>query len=242
LIGRVGGASIGVAGPRGSGKSTLIREYCEEDSSAADDYEEFEWTSLLYSDLPKHARGDLRCTVAAPVDYVARDFVLHLFAAFCRAVIGRYGRKTRGLSGIARSIFWLRQVWRLLPFLLWRVIFYGGSAAALLYWQNAIARWLAVPSAWVRYTAIVAICVGIFDVVRLFPFELRWALRRVGEGGQKALAAEARKHISRVRYLQTHTSEWSGALSLLRGRLITKFRKEWCLETREPVKSYPREA
>ena len=56
--------------------------------------------------------------VAAPVDYVARDFVLHLFAAFCRAVIGRYGRKTRGLSGIARSIFWLRQVWRLLSFLL----------------------------------------------------------------------------------------------------------------------------
>lgn len=89
LIGRVGGASIGVAGPRGSGKSTLIREYCEGDSSAADVYEEFEWTSGLSSNLQKHAQGDLRCMVATPVDYVARDFVLHLFTAFCRAVIGR---------------------------------------------------------------------------------------------------------------------------------------------------------
>src|SRR6266567_2650438 len=32
----------------------------------------------------------MRCVVAAPVDYVARDFVLHLFAVFCRAVVRRY--------------------------------------------------------------------------------------------------------------------------------------------------------
>jgi ABC-type Mn2+/Zn2+ transport system ATPase subunit len=65
LLGRLAGGSIGVAGPRGSGKSTLVRGYCED---------------------PGYGSGDLRCMVAAPVDYVARDFILHLFATFCRCV------------------------------------------------------------------------------------------------------------------------------------------------------------
>ncbi|HLK02295.1 MAG TPA: hypothetical protein VKU39_20630, partial [Streptosporangiaceae bacterium] len=34
LLERFGGASIGVAGPRGSGKSTLVRQYCQGESAA----------------------------------------------------------------------------------------------------------------------------------------------------------------------------------------------------------------
>ena len=152
LIGRVGGASIGVAGPRGSGKSTLIREYCEEDTSGARDYRKF--------DSAKRTREDLRCVVAAPVDYVAHDFVLHLFATLCRTVIGRCGKKTAA-NRVAQREIWSRRAWQLTSLLLWRAIFYGGSATALLHWKNTIARRLAVPSAWVSYAAVAVICLGI---------------------------------------------------------------------------------
>ena len=96
LLERLDGASIGIAGPRGSGKSTLIRGYCEDGDSAQDDGDAQDdaggiW-NLLFSDIddPSSPRGDLRCMVSAPVDYAARDFVLHLFAVFCRSVIRRY--------------------------------------------------------------------------------------------------------------------------------------------------------
>ena len=207
LIGRVGGASIGVAGPRGSGKSTLIREYCEEDTSGARDYRKF--------DSAKRTREDLRCVVAAPVDYVAHDFVLHLFATLCRTVIGRYGKKTAA-NRVAQREIWSRQAWQLASLLLWRAIFYGGSATALLYWKNTIARRLAVPSAWVSYAAVAVICLGILDVVRVCAPRITWRLRKTSRGNGRALATEARKHLSRIRYLQTYTSEWSGALSLAR--------------------------
>jgi hypothetical protein len=61
------GGSIGLAGPRGAGKSTLIRTIC-----------------------PTVVRGPtVGVVVAAPVDFTAREFILHLFAELCRTVIGR---------------------------------------------------------------------------------------------------------------------------------------------------------
>ena len=209
LIGRVGGASIGVAGPRGSGKSTLLREYCEEGTSPTRDYQK--------SESAGRAWGDLRCVIAAPVDYVARDFVLHLFATFCRAVIGRYGRKIDSITDVTQRAILRRQDRQLASTLLWRAIFYGASATALVYWENTIARWLAVPSAWVWYAAVAVICLAILDAVRVCAPRITRRPRRASRGNGKALAAEARKHLSRIRYLQTYTSEWSGALSLARG-------------------------
>jgi hypothetical protein len=214
LLGRLDGASIGVAGPRGSGKSTLIRGYCEETGSAAAGREEFDLASLLGSGLPGRAGGDLRCVVAAPVDYVARDFVLHLFAAFCRAVIGRYGRKAGDLPGVVLSLFWLSRAWLLVVSLLWRTVLYGGSAAALLHWKHVIARWLSVPTTWVVYAAIAMICAGILGFAWSSARKIRRWVREVGGGDEETLAAIARDHLSRVRFLQTYTSGWSGTLSL----------------------------
>lgn len=70
LLDRLDGASIGVAGPRGAGKSTLIRGYCDEADSSTD---VIGWSSLLGAGLLERSWGDLRCMVTAPVDYVARD-------------------------------------------------------------------------------------------------------------------------------------------------------------------------
>ncbi len=212
LLGRLDGASIGVAGPRGCGKSTLIRRYCDDGGRVQTRPEKFSWNMLLSPDLPNNSRGDLRCHVAAPVDYVPRDFVLHMFAVFCRAVIGRYGRKPGATDRLARGLYWLRRKGWLVVSLLLRTSFYAGPGVVLLYWTHAIAKQISVPSSRVRYAAIGVISVGILSFARSSVKTVRLWGRVAGPGGNKALAVTARRHLARVRYLQTHTSGWSGAL------------------------------
>ena len=73
LMEQLPGGSIGISGPRGSGKTTLIRSFVTGRYSAPDD-------------------ESLAVLVAAPVEYAPREFVLHLFATLCRTVLGRRGR------------------------------------------------------------------------------------------------------------------------------------------------------
>jgi RecA/RadA recombinase len=71
LVGRMPGGSIGIAGPRGAGKTTLIHRLTT-------------WVAAGGESAP--ARG---IVVDAPVDYDAREFVLHVLASLCESVIGR---------------------------------------------------------------------------------------------------------------------------------------------------------
>ena len=215
LLGRFNGASIGIAGPRGPGKSTLIREYTESTSYGSEYYyDDFGWRWLTGSRLPRRVPQDLRCLVSAPVNYAARDFVLHLFATFCRAVIDGYGRKPGEIPVLILAAFWVRGVINLAVSLFWRTLFYGGLATALLYWQHPIARHVFVPSAWVKYAAFAVLCIGTLSFLRAAVAETRFRVRNFRGGGDQTLADAARSHLSRVRFLQTYTRGWSGALSL----------------------------
>jgi hypothetical protein len=195
LLSRVDGASIGVAGPRGVGKSTLIRGYCDDDSGQG-------------------ACDDLCCMVSAPVDYNSQEFVLHLFAVFCRAVIRRYDAAP-GHSLAGAAVWLLRptrtRVRRLLSGV-WAVAF----VAALLHWQQPVAIMIDRPAAWVFYAAIAIAGLELAQVVRATA-RLTW--RRADDGGLNGprLVAAAREHLTRVRYLQTYTSGWSGTLGLPKG-------------------------
>lgn len=66
------GGSIGVAGSRGAGKSSLLRFFCESSEGDGED-------------------DPVRVLVTAPVGYDARDFCLHLAEQFCKEVLGHAG-------------------------------------------------------------------------------------------------------------------------------------------------------
>ncbi|MEU5859261.1 hypothetical protein ABZ799_28445 [Nocardiopsis dassonvillei] len=86
----VGSGSIGVSGPRGVGKTTLLRNFCE--------------NRFAQTNQP-----DLRILIPAPVHYEARDFVIHVFGHLCEAVIANTKKKLprnygKFLLGLLESI------------------------------------------------------------------------------------------------------------------------------------------
>jgi len=73
--------SIGIAGPRGVGKTTLIRWFTSTQASPA----------------------RFGAYVSAPTRYDARDFLLHLFATLCSAVIGETSEtRARPQTGVGK--------------------------------------------------------------------------------------------------------------------------------------------
>jgi hypothetical protein len=75
----IGSGSIGISGPRGAGKSTVLNKFDTRDAA---------WKS----------EQDIRVTVAAPVDYDAREFIIHLFTELCT----RVAAEAHPQDGIAR--------------------------------------------------------------------------------------------------------------------------------------------
>jgi hypothetical protein len=74
--------SFGIAGPRGVGKTTLIRFFATGPGLAD--------RGLVQVDgVTERRRPRLGVVVSAPVQYQARDFVLHLYAELCKRVAGR---------------------------------------------------------------------------------------------------------------------------------------------------------
>lgn len=69
LVNSVRGGSFALAGPRGSGKTNLLHAFCAGTYAKADQ------------------PTDLTVIAAAPVEYVPREFLLHIYAETCRAVL-----------------------------------------------------------------------------------------------------------------------------------------------------------
>ncbi|WP_285609518.1 hypothetical protein [Actinokineospora globicatena] len=79
------GGSIGLAGSRGAGKSTVIEAECE------------------------RAPGTLAAMVSAPVEYSGREFLLHLYAKVCQEVLGPAAEMANGLDSLGGV---RRRAWR----------------------------------------------------------------------------------------------------------------------------------
>jgi hypothetical protein len=74
MIETLPGAAIGISGPRGVGKSTLLMSLCS-------------------TNLQVGGKEAISIYTASPVEYDPRDFLLHLFSSLCRQLL-----KTRGLD------------------------------------------------------------------------------------------------------------------------------------------------
>ena len=80
LIQGMPGGSIGLAGARGSGKTTLLEARCE----------------------PGRTATGVAVIVAAPVEYEAREFILHLYAKVCQQIAHVDGDPIRHMARRAR--------------------------------------------------------------------------------------------------------------------------------------------
>ena len=81
LLKEMRGGTIGISGPRGAGKTTILQSACK-------------------PDLPDTALDEktIRVMVSAPIQYDARDFILHLFSEVCYAVFELLGGEKRPIG------------------------------------------------------------------------------------------------------------------------------------------------
>ncbi|WP_326834837.1 hypothetical protein VSH64_07890 [Amycolatopsis rhabdoformis] len=220
IIERTESGAVALAGSRGVGKTTAIE-------------------ALRYGRLTTGGRQPLVVLASAPANYEARDFVLHLHALLCRTVIDRTGdvlRPVLRLDKKNRRAVLRQAAVSLAKYLVFTVVMLG---AALLLWgvplldflreiatltTKAVADlpvsagvlWRAQPVTHV--IALVLIALVVLQLVRmvvLAPFTLlsRAAWRR-RHHDLVELHRAATRQLAQTRFLQTHTTGWSGKLSL----------------------------
>lgn len=76
--------SLGISGPRGVGKTTVVHYFCDDDYHAAEDVRSAGDSADAESPA---GEPELRVALAAPVDYQPRDFIIHLFTRLGEAVL-----------------------------------------------------------------------------------------------------------------------------------------------------------
>lgn len=191
--------SIGVSGPRGVGKTTLLRCFCD---------------PLLGASASEGGsfRGfsDLRIFISAPVEFNTKDFVLHLFGKLCRTVIGSEqnldqdnsyrrgnGQPRRHASLVVSCIL---------------VICGLGFIGCALYRPKHIPELTKLDVFLGAGALSLATGIGIF---------IRWArsrwLARTSSAETVPLIDEAKSWLIRIGYLQTLTSGYSGSVKIPTG-------------------------
>ncbi|RSM36041.1 hypothetical protein DMA12_41945 [Amycolatopsis balhimycina DSM 5908] len=217
---RVRSGALGLAGPRGSGKTTLIGRWVRDELDR------------------------VAIQVPAPIRYEPRDFVLHLHSALCLKVIRGLGRGGPG-TGVHPDWGLLldrehrrKQIWLVLRFLFWA----GVVLCAATGWAIA-ALGLSAPKTMFgellarRSTgdlpALLILLLGslgaagiagtLLAVVWLKLRRRGWSLLRVlrsmltrtkARSKQDLLVDLARRDLTQIRFLQTLTTGWSGKLTL----------------------------
>jgi hypothetical protein len=208
LSGGSGGGSIGLAGPRGAGKSTLIRQVCPTEMEPAG--------------------GRFGVVVSAPVKFESRDFILHLFAEVCRKIIGPDEvRRMRQPDALADVIGQRGRPATLRALAIAATL--APLAGALLI-ADAMITW--PPFTEVAIGAVLIVGGVLFS---WFPRSMDVVARRIGSGpfgfsnvrfgeitfGEESpagygteLVETARRQLEDIWYQQTFTRGWSGSLKV----------------------------
>ncbi|GAA3993779.1 hypothetical protein GCM10022247_11580 [Allokutzneria multivorans] len=191
----IGGGAIGIAGPRGAGKSTLLEAYRD---------------GIFLGPGEEH----IALVESVPVRYDARDFALHLYAGLCREVL-RFGRKHGGPTSkrwhqVAR---WAQNI--SVAF----VVLSGWLAVGYLGTTTLRAPDLAVFREGFLWplVAVLAVASLLFLAVKRRPTAARVVMSTSDVRSVRDLCDCAEDKLDAIRYLQKHTSGWSGKVGLLFG-------------------------
>ncbi len=195
---RLRAGSLGIAGSRGAGKTTLIRAACSGQL-------ELEAGSAF-----NEGKGPpLGVMVSAPVRYEAREFVPHVFGELCLEVRGTdsSGERYRQASGQFQRAG--RALLAASGFLV-SVYLY---LFARYYTANMVVQWISL---------IVAVATTALLGVRLFDLIAKSKFANRGRLEEDSIQAQADRHLKQLRYLETRANEWSGEVGAKGAKLGTK--------------------
>lgn len=232
VISAIRGGSIGLAGLRGSGKTTLIESICN-------------------GRIKSFARQAIACQVSAPVEYEPRDFILHMYAKICEALIGstaafslKDASEPRRITPVRRSVLFRYATAAasavgavliaigILKILDVRVTWIGGALYIAI---GAILQTLPIIAERIINTALSSVSLVSFgpwdDALDNIVIDLRDTEREVFE----ELRRRAGDLLDNIRYQQTYTSGWSGSLTAPVAAAALSRGREWA---RQPM-TYP---
>jgi hypothetical protein len=178
------GGSIGIAGSRGVGKSTLLASYC--------------------GDLQETSDGSLLVLLSAPVEYSSRDFLLHMYATVCRKVIESSG--TQQSSDFLRQSHARRQTVMLVTYGV--LLFVVGTFLIML--QTAGVE-IGTAQVW---GIIIALLGGGFAAQGFLRMHVNGVVFKSKDPSGRVPAPEevAEERLEEIRFQQTLSATWSGTV------------------------------
>lgn len=214
LLRNMPGGSIGIAGPRGAGKTTLLSSFC------GGSIKEIE------------GRPVLSIMTSAPVEYEARDFILHIFASVCNQVLELNGMKkhspweyieTSPESPIKTFNFVRNALHALmLPISIITFIFGTFLIALNPYITDLITmgKTYLIPMEFTFILGIFLIVLSSFLVFVRTYNNRRWRHQMIEEheekyyaqGGPDILLRRAQQWLQMIRFQSSYSSGWSGSL------------------------------
>jgi flagellar biosynthesis GTPase FlhF len=231
LMASLSSGSIGLSGPRGVGKTTLIESFARGRSVPLE-------------------RERIGLVVSAPVKYDAKEFVLHLFASLCERVLGE--ERINELQARERVPLHDRRRARLVGALGLGVLLLVGIAAAMLVFGKTAPEGP-------RETAYVLLAIAALAAYGCFEFAFRasidweglglgWMARLRGNRQMPLGMPERRalKRLEEIRFQQSISSSVSGSVRLPLGigvgaeSSVTMARIPWSLP--EAVEAFRRYA
>jgi hypothetical protein len=198
-INKMSSGCIGVSGLRGSGKSTVIRDFCGERYG----------TPVWDDDPPSVVLPGLRLMVQAPLLYDAREFLVHMYTCLCKAVLAD---ASLNVTSFRRHAFFALLAPRSIrPAVLLRALGTVGLlivAAGLAY--RAVTGGWPLSSSPVRMWEVIGSVVAAVVALVVISWRTRQALLEMRQ--ITTLATDAQDRLDRLHFQRTDTTGYAGTV------------------------------